>query len=266
MKDSSLYSRLTAWGQAIAVSGHAATHPWAMSYALGLRVPKGSKHAQDGTVIFGATTDQIVGRLSNSGDSDADEAWKAGQSAADAYGYMIEAEFGSDAIAKLQDFGASGVAWIDEHGMTGPFAALVQLFPELRGKDLYGHDDPNQTRANIYRYVLGQADPAAQALESPMPTLSSSAAPTLFNLVAQRKLSRARDLTLPFGTVRQGAGPTEPAPAPAPSSSAAPIGGVAGALLGGVAGYMLGGRSVAIAGIGAAAGGVAGYLGGALAK
>lgn len=235
----------------------AASHPLAMSYTLGLRIVGDERRAQDqihggGLPISSpATTNAIQGRLIDDVTSEhsTDKKWKQGYSAAEAYGKLLDEEFGPGTAAAQEEFANYGRTWLYAPGNAPPWFDLVLSFlPSLKQGD---------RRANVARYVLGTRDETKLGEDDDMQiTTIDPATLNLFRVVP------TRTLTLDPNSLKllNKPGETEQAP-PASSSSTPTIGGVAGAALGAAAGYFLGRRSPLFAGVGALVGGGVGYIG-----
>lgn len=259
-----------------------ATHPAAMSYAIGLRKLPKSKKAQGGggeddlfffspgtalahspfyvfTDAAAATSNTIEGRLVNdpaNANSVSDKAWKAGHSASEAYGQLLDEEFGAGVAAQQAEFEHFGATWLLAPGDPPPwYFAAIELLPELKKTGAQSGTGASSPRDNVLRFLIGNAS-ASKGISMPILSPQHSSG-NLFRLMQPRapNLDRAAFRMSP---------PTG-APAPAPSSSAPVLGGGLGAIAGAAAGYFLGGKSLAFAGLGAVAGGGVGYLGGTFA-
>lgn len=145
-----------------------ATHPAAMSYALALRrLPRESGAQPDASWLpfpvpqaelyeffegAAATTDKIQGRLVNdptNANHPADLAWKAGQSAAVAYGALLDEEFGPGTAQREQLFENYGQAWLLAPGdLPFWFYTALTVLPSLKSGDPLG---------NVLRRVVGVA-------------------------------------------------------------------------------------------------------------
>ena len=235
-----------------------ADHPLAMSYTLGLRVDgdnnehRAQANAGGLPLPGAASTNQISGRLIDDVNSEhsTDKKWKQGYSAAEAYGQLLDEEFGAGTAAAQADFAEYGRKWLYAPGDEPPWMPVALSFlPSLKSGD---------RRANVARYVLGTRD-ETKLSEGENMEIKRGAGLNLFRVVPGRNLTVDASS---LGIFRQGQASEPTTGEGASSSSSAPaVGGVAGAALGAAAGYFFGGRSPLFAGLGALVGGGVGYLG-----
>lgn len=200
----------------------AATHPGAMSYALGLRCPETSSTAQPGSGMpLPPSTDRIAPcRLVNDVEGKgwagkADEAWKAGAAASVAYAEKLEAA--AEDVARVE---AQGLAALRGEDVPPGFWLLRQnvlnLLPSLASKD------KAEESANIARYVFGASVVDAASLGGALPEGAKppSSDPRFKGKLLLRLPVRSR-VRVPVLLARFGPSEKEPALAPVAAAGAA---------------------------------------------